>query len=1113
MDKRISKLSRQVRGLLVPRRNALLLAQADAARDARRWQDAHDLYRQFVALHPNRNGLLMQVGHCLKEMGFCREALAEYLAVSDEVDKVEADFQAGELLKLTGNHLAARWAYARSAARGHPEAAAELDYSARGNQRLQNDFFTTPIEDGEGAPRLLGRLLGLEAAPLDWRRLAAAAEDAAMHGDGEIAGLLGDLALIVGGPIAERQPLYNAIFGASGAWASRYGTQFGPTAFSSVKPAEGLARLAEALDFSVVPPVSDSLSATDPQQGEIALQVVEADGSTERATLRRAAAAAAAVRQELFDEAGRQGAGLVEAIAALAEALPARGRPIYAALPQQGAYSLAAIATRVCLNVAAVVADRLAAPLRTAASSPAAVAAAFAVPTQRATLATCAARDFVPAAILTDDGDEESDNRQRLSELIALGLLPGGDDDAPQRLLTLADQGRQAPLAYWFATIAPTALPSQVGEVCIHLANALKRRGAVDAALLWTERAAAAMPGRYGTDLGIQRKTSGDFAGAAEAFIAVLEREPDHESAAQELASVARECMEPQAIAALAEDHPGFGAVYWAAEADIRERLREASADNASGSLTAVLDIADLQDGVDFGPERLDCLQIGWLRSEIDGRSYPRLVGVVAIRLCLVTRDPPLRMRLRIDGRTIDIAEPSPSGVDAKGRGKYYVNSWIDTRELPRGPARLQAYVELRSSGYQAHEETVIIDDLRPGEDYGLSDAFVPAPGEAAPEATLTERVLALPATARASSRSAFDRPVERVLVMRLDQLGDLATSMPAIRRLRQIFPQARFEGLVTPVNAYILRASGLFDEVFTVDFTYDHGTRKRWLGRMAHAALRQRYAQTPVDIAIDLSPGEESRPVLTLINARYRAGFKPHRFGFLDFGIDLLTRDPVNRKEAVSHTAMIGAFVEALATMFAPPPPRFPADPALARHLAPLGLEPNGYIAIHVGARLAIKRWPLGHYVALAGLLRAETGREIVMFSDDPVPADRMAQIEAIGGIQVKAGRTEFEVFDALVSHAAVFIGNDTGPKHLASMRGVRTVGVHMDQVNWNEWGQDGEGLIVSKRIPCCGCGIEDPSECGKAMACLDGLSPREVADAVGRVLGRAKSPAATTA
>jgi ADP-heptose:LPS heptosyltransferase len=1095
----MKKLSRQLRELMVPRKNALLLAQADAARDDGAWSTGAELYRQFVRLHPDRNGLWMQSGHCLKEMGCCRMALFDYLAVSHEDDKPEADFHAGVLLKHTGNSAAAKWAFTRSAARGHALSVSELDRLARGETVLRLGFFECAAETGEDERRVLERLFALELTPLDWRRLAAAAEDAAVHGFAEMANLLADLALITGGPVAERQLPYRTIFGASGLWGDRYARHLGSPVFASMKPAEALARLIDTLNFDT-PLAEQRLGGGGLANQEVDLiGIVEADGGEDAARLQQAAAAIAVIRDRLFGEKEDGVSGLVEAIAMLAAVFPAEGRLVYAALPEQGGYSLAAILRRVCLNVIAAIADRLATQLRIA---PAAVAASFAVPTARATLATCAASDTVPAVVALEAHSDDPAAQQKLSELIALGLIPDGGLGAAERLLALAEQGRQAPMEYWFSVSAPTAPPSLVGEATIRVANALKGRGAAAQALVWTERAAAAVPERYTMDLGIQRKTTGDFAGATASFLWVLAREPAHESAAWELNSIVRECRNPREIAALAREYPGFGALYRAAEEEAQRRRAEANARGAPGGLATVLDITDLRDTLDFGPERLECHQIGWLRSEVGGKSFPRLVGVVAIRFCHVTRDPPQRLRLRLNGKTIDIVAPSPSGIDGNSVGRYYFNSWVNTRELPRGPARLQAYVEQKSSGYSVFEETVVIDDLKPGEDYARSDAFVPAPGEARSGAGLVERVLALPATAREATRSAFDRPVERVLVMRLDQLGDLSASMPAIRRLKEVFPQARFEGLVTPVNAYILSASGLFDEVFTVDFTYDHGTRRRWLGREAHSEIKRRYDAAPVDIAIDLSPGDDSRPILTLINARYRAGFKPHRFDFLDFGIDLLTRDPVNRKEAVSHTAMIGAFVEALATMFKQPPPRFPAAPALTRHLEPLGLKPQDYIAIHVGARLAIKRWPLGHYIALAGLLRAETGRDIVMFSDDPVPDDRMAAIDEIGGIQLKAGRTEFEVFDALVSNAAVFIGNDTGPKHLAAMRGVKTVSVHMNQVNWNEWGQDGEGLIVSKRIPCCGCGIEDPSECGKAMACLDGLTPRELADAVGRML-----------
>jgi hypothetical protein len=53
------------------------------------------------------------------------------------------------------------------------------------------------------------------------------------------------------------------------------------------------------------------------------------------------------------------------------------------------------------------------------------------------------------------------------------------------------------------------------------------------------------------------------------------------------------------------------------------------------------------------------------------------------------------------------------------------------------------------------------------------------------------------------------------------------------------------------------------------------------------------------------------------------------------------------------------------------------------------------------------------------------------------------------------------------------------------------------MDQVNWNEWGQEGHGMIVSRRVPCCGCGIETEEDCGKDLACLVNIKPNDILQA----------------
>ena len=98
-------------------------------------------------------------------------------------------------------------------------------------------------------------------------------------------------------------------------------------------------------------------------------------------------------------------------------------------------------------------------------------------------------------------------------------------------------------------------------------------------------------------------------------------------------------------------------------------------------------------------------------------------------------------------------------------------------------------------------------------------------------------------------------------------------------------------------------------------------------------------------------------------------------------------------------------------------------------------------------------------------------------------------------------AERLRFPQLDALVSFCAVFVGNDTGPKHLASVRGAPVVSVHMGAVNWREWGQE-SGFIVTRRTPCYGCGIEQIEDCGKGLPCLVNITVEDVFGAVEQAL-----------
>src|SRR5262249_49191892 len=150
------------------------------------------------------------------------------------------------------------------------------------------------------------------------------------------------------------------------------------------------------------------------------------------------------------------------------------------------------------------------------------------------------------------------------------------------------------------------------------------------------------------------------------------------------------------------------------------------------------------------------------------------------------------------------------------------------------------------------------------------------------------------------------------VLVVRADQLGDFVTSIPALYRIRETFHDAEMACLVTPQNMELAQSLDLFKKVLCINLVYDHATKRRFATIAEQVRLRREMKPDFFDMAIDLSPGSDTRPLLRLANARYTAGFKPDQFRWLSFGVDIQTRDDVNRKEGASHATLISSFVEA---------------------------------------------------------------------------------------------------------------------------------------------------------------------------------------------------------
>jgi ADP-heptose:LPS heptosyltransferase len=478
--------------------------------------------------------------------------------------------------------------------------------------------------------------------------------------------------------------------------------------------------------------------------------------------------------------------------------------------------------------------------------------------------------------------------------------------------------------------------------------------------------------------------------------------------------------------------------------------------------------------------------------------------GVEAIRGFAISLEPLTEVTALVNGFVIHRGpvkgpyeleyEPDPTRIH-----KYVFNIWHDFSRLALGRHVLELRFRDSSLKPRAHfEEFVVEATLSEADHPGSDGVIVLDPADPRPAA---EQINARPSVVHDAARTNMLPEVRNILVMRPDQLGDLVTSIPALERLRELFPDARIVGLCSPANADLARSLGLFDDLVVSRFDEDITLRARTMGWEAQEALRETLAAYDFDIAIDLASSRMSRPFLMLSGARFRYGFSDPEWPRLDASVDDAFPDPKNRRESAPHSTRILTMIERLAALSRSPVRVIRRDDLPRERLSAFGIGANDRFAVlHMGARIVFSRW--AHYVPLAERLFRETDLRIVLFADKPGLRDRLpADMAASDRVVVIDSLLPFDDFDALLSYCDVYVGNDSGPKHLASLRGVPVVSIHSARINWSEWGQEHGGVVVSRKVPCAGCLIyHDVDECGADFVCMTAIRLDEVYAAVRR-------------
>ena len=360
---------------------------------------------------------------------------------------------------------------------------------------------------------------------------------------------------------------------------------------------------------------------------------------------------------------------------------------------------------------------------------------------------------------------------------------------------------------------------------------------------------------------------------------------------------------------------------------------------------------------------------------------------------------------------------------------------------------------------------------------------------------------------------------IQRILVVKLDHIGDFVTALPPIRRLKKLFPHARITVLAGPASRAFVSLEPCIDEF--IPFAFFHARSQlgeRELTQHDYAELAAQLQPYRFDLAVDLRKHLSTRDVLKHTGARFLAGFDYlGQFPFLDIALDWDGDRTLQRKRShvvddlLALVNAIGHAAEADRVIISPGPDAMP----LAELPDPVrNLFAKPVVAVHPGAGNITKQWPEQHFSALIDLLVANNGVNILLVGgpdEVDVALSLQANVQRPAAVVSMAGKTSLADLPRLLKNCVLYIGNDSGPKHIAAAIGIPTIGIHSGVVDPVEWGPIGPNAVALRRnMTCSPCYLANAEDCPRALACLHFLEPNLVYETAAMLLTRAPPIAA---
>lgn len=283
---------------------------------------------------------------------------------------------------------------------------------------------------------------------------------------------------------------------------------------------------------------------------------------------------------------------------------------------------------------------------------------------------------------------------------------------------------------------------------------------------------------------------------------------------------------------------------------------------------------------------------------------------------------------------------------------------------------------------------------------------------------------------------------IKKIAVFRALQLGDLLCIIPAMRALRNAYPQASIVLLGMPWSKFLVsRFPHYFDDF--IHFPGYPGLPEQAFKPKDFTAFLSRVQGENFDLVLQMQGnGNIVNPMVELFGSGKTAGFYKKDIYYPSNG--LFTEYPDKLHETGRHLKLMEHLGIELKGNYL----EFPVLQSDEEELEALDLQilPYQYVCIHPGSRGAWRQWPPAYFALLADYCADQNVKVIITGTNDEKDI-----VMTVAGLMkqdatVVAGKTSLGAMGALINKARLLISNCTGVSHIASATETPSIVISMD-------------------------------------------------------------------